>query len=131
MPGQWQDEGGNRILNILFGAQAVDTTLYLGLHMDAVPPLVSVALADLTEPTTGGYARIALTRGVWDINGSQADYAVQTFQASGADFGLIYGSFICTSLTGTTGILLSLDYLYSPIYVVNGKGIQIVPTITV
>ena len=129
MPGQWQNEGINRILNILFGAQAVDTTLYLGLHLNAAQPAVTAVLADLTEPSGHGYARLPLTRNAWVVSGNQASYAAQTFMASGGDFGLIYGSFICTSLTGTGGILLNLDYLYSPIYIATGKGIQIVPTI--
>lgn len=131
MPGQWQNLGINRVLNIIFGAQAVDAILYLGLHKNAVQPAATAVLAELTEPSVGGYARLYLTRNAWIISGTQAVYAAQTFTASGGDFGLIYGSFICTSLTGTSGVLLTLDYLYSPIYVAAAKGIQIVPTILV
>jgi hypothetical protein len=129
MPGQWQDEGKNRILNILFGAQAVDANLYLGLHLNATKPSTSVGLADLTEPFGDGYARIVLPRGGWVINGIQVTYDVKTFLAAGGDWGQIYGSFLCTVLTGTSGILLTLDYLDSPVYVADGKGIQVIPTI--
>lgn len=129
MPAQCHFEGSNRILAILLGAQAVDATLYLGLYLNTLQLANNATLASITEPAVGGYARLPLTRGSWNVQGNSANYAAQTFVPSGVDFGLIYGSFICTSLTGTAGILLYSDFLNSPIYVVAGKGIQIVPTI--
>lgn len=62
----------------------------------------ALALADLTEPTGGGYARKTLTDASWDNATTRvSSYAKQTFTATGgAMTGTIRGWFICTK--GTT-----------------------------
>ena len=62
-------EGLSRIADILFGAQAVDATLYLGIYKNATEPALADGLSGLTEPSGSGYARIPLTRGSWILLG--------------------------------------------------------------
>ncbi|MEW6385901.1 MAG: hypothetical protein AB1491_00070 [Thermodesulfobacteriota bacterium] len=127
---KWLNEGENRVLNILLGAQPVDGTLWLGLYKNTEEPAETVTLADMNEPAGFGYARKALTRGYWTIIDDYALYLEQTFLAQGGAWGNIYGYFICTVQSGTSGKLLALEHLDSPLNIEDGKGIKVVPKIT-
>jgi hypothetical protein len=120
-------EGLNRIVDILFGAQSVDATLYLGLYMNATEPALSAGLSGLTEPAGSGYARLPLTRGSWILVGALATYASQVFNNSGTNWGDIRGIFICTTVTGTSGKLLSVDHLAQAIAVADGESMTVLP----
>jgi hypothetical protein len=120
-------EGLNRIADILLGAQAVDATLYLGLYMNATEPALSAGLSGLTEPAGSGYARLPLTRGSWILVGALATYASQVFNNSGTNWGDIRGIFICTTVTGTSGKLLSVDHLAQAIAVADGESMTVLP----
>jgi len=110
MAGKLVDEGENRILNQLFGSTSFDTTLYLGIYTAPTSePPEDADLTDLTEPSSFGYARIALTRGSWTIVADAAGYAQQTFEASGGAWGNCYGYFICNVASGTAGQLLYVE----------------------
>lgn len=124
------DEGENRILNILFGSTAVDTTLYLGLYLESSEPAEDHTLSEITEPSGNGYERKALTRGSWTVVDSLASYAVQSFEATGA-WGDVYGYFIATSLDGTGYLLLVEDFSDGPYSITqNGESISVTPKIT-
>lgn len=125
------DQGENKILNILFGATAVDATLYLGLYLDTDEPAENDTLSSISEVAGGtGYARIALTRGTWNIVGDLADYAQQTFTASGGDWGDVYGYFICDVASGTSGNLFFVEQFTSaPFNVTEGSTVKITPRI--
>ena len=127
---KWMNEGETRLLQILFGAQAVDGTLYLGLYKDSVEPGEEATLATLTEPAGYGYARKPLTRGSWVITGDYATYPEVTFLANGGDWGGIWGYFIATTLTGTGGKLLAIEHLNQVLSILDTKGVKVVPKIT-
>lgn len=128
---KWMDEGETRVLQILLGSQPVDGAYYLGLYKNSAEPAESATLSDLTEVSGYGYTRKTLTRGSWTISGDQATFAEQTFLAQGGDWGNIYGYFICTALTGTSGKLMAIEHFDAPYNIVDGKGIKIVPKITI
>ena len=134
MSGKWVDEGENHVANILFGAISPDTTLYLGLYTAPISePAETAVIGDLTEPVGNGYARIALTRGSWVITDDLAEYAQQTFTASGGNWGDVYGYFICDSLTGISAVkLLAVEQFPTAPYTLNdGDFVKITPKITV
>ena len=120
-------EGLSRIADILFGAQAVDATLYLGIYKNATEPALTAGLSGLTEPSGSGYARIALTRGAWILLAGLATYASQAFNNAGTNWGNITGSFICTTVSGTSGVLLAVDHLAVAIPVADGESITVLP----
>ena len=130
---KWVDAGENRVANILFGAQAVDATLYLALYTSPTSePAETAVVNDLTEPSGGAYARIAVSRGTWTVTADAAAYAQQTFSATGAAWGNVYGYFICTTSSGTAGILLAVEnFSDGPYSIGNGDSVAITPTITV
>lgn len=130
---KWCDEGENRVAGILFGSTAVDATLYMGLYTSpTTEPAETAVVADLTEPSGGGYARIALTRGTWSVTASAAAYAQQTFTASGGAWGNVYGYFINTDSSGTAGKLLAVEHFSDgPYSIGDGDSIKISPTVTI
>lgn len=123
------DEGENRVLNILLGAQAVDANLYLGLYKNASEPLETATLASLTEVTGAGYARKTLARGSWTITNSIASFAKQTFGAAEESWGTVTGYFIATSSDGT-GKLLVVESFAEGVPVSTGSTIGIVANLT-
>ena len=129
MAGKWVDEGENRVADILFDDQAVDAFLYLGLYTDIAEPAETDALADLTEESGSGYARIRLDRGTWTIAADAASYAQQTFTAIAA-WGLVYGYFISTGPAAS--VLLCVEtFSDGPYNVGLGDSIKVTPKITV
>ena len=127
MPGKWNDEGEHRVLNILFEATAVEN-YYLGIFTapTSEPPETAV-VADLTEPSGNGYARLLLTRGAdWVVTLDEAVCAQKTFTAAGGDWGNCYGYFINTALTGTGGKMMACE-LFSdgPYNIVDGGEVKV------
>lgn len=130
---KWPDEAENRVANILFGSTAVDATLYLGLYTSPTSePAETAVVADLTEPSGSGYARITLTRGSWTVTSSAATYAQQTFTASGGAWGNVYGYFINTASSGTGGKLMAVEqFSNGPFNIGDGDSVKVTPSITV
>jgi hypothetical protein len=131
---KWVDAGENRVANILFRATAVDSSLYLALYtVPTSEPGETAVDTDLTEPSGGAYARIALSRGTWTVTGSAATYAQQTFAASGGAWGNVYGYFVSTGSSGTSsGVLLAVEnFSDGPYNIGDGDSIKITPSITV
>lgn len=124
------NEGEHRIADILFGIQAVDGELYLGIYKDAVEPAEDATIASLNEVSGFGYARKTLTRGTWVITDDEAVYTEQTFLASGGDWGDTYGYFIATS-SDDSGKLMSIEQFASARPIEDGKGLKITPKMTV
>ena len=130
---KWTDEGEHRTADILFGSQAVDATLYMGLFTDVTEPAETATLATITElPVASNYARIALTRGTWTVTNDYAQYAQQTFTATGGNWGSVYGYFICTGSSGTTGKLLGVETFSNGPYTINdGDSVRITPKVSI
>lgn len=123
MAGKWNDEGENRVLNILFEATSVEN-YYLGIYTaPAAEPAEADDVASLTEPVGNGYARQLLTRDTdWTVTADEAVAAQKTFTASGGDWGNCYGYFITTTLTGTGGPLMCCELFSDGPYNISDTG---------
>lgn len=110
MPGITPNEGENLINRILYQRDLADrdANLELGLFTNASVS-EATTLADITEPAAGGYARIDLTDASWTVSGDQSTYAQQVFNATGGNFGNVYGYFIATKAASGTPRLLHLE----------------------
>lgn len=88
------DQGANFVATSIFkGAINYEIGLFTNSSISA-----ATTHADLTEPTGGGYARIALSASNWVVTNNIASYPKQTFAASGSNIiGTIYGMFVCTN----------------------------------
>lgn len=124
------DEGEARIADILFGTQAVDGELYLGIYKDSSEPAEDATIASLNEVSGFDYARKTLTRGSWSLTGGEAEYAEQTFLASGGGWGITYGYFIATS-SDDSGKLIAVEQFSVGRDIEDGKGLKITPKFTV
>jgi hypothetical protein len=130
MSAKIMSEGIVRFLSILFGAQAVDASLYLGLYTNAIEPPVGYILDDLDELSiANGYSRKRLLRGGWTIANGFATYAVQTFLANGGNWGIVAGYFLATTMDNS-GKLIAVEHFDDPFTIVDGKGLKINPAIT-
>ena len=127
---KWVDEGENRVVDILFGTQAVDANTYLGLYTNTTEPAETANLAAITEPSGGAYGRKTLARGSWTISGDYAQYAQQTFTATGGAWGNVYGYFIATSVDATGKLLCVEHFTNGPYNVQDGGSVKITPKIT-
>jgi hypothetical protein len=108
--------------------------LYLGLFTAPTSePAEDATLADLTEPSAGGYARIALAYGDWTVSGTAPTQAVQpqkTFNCSGSAWGNVYGWFICNVASGTAGKLLMVGLVDGgPYNVPDGGAVKVTPKV--
>lgn len=128
---KWVDEGENWVGRCLFGSDTAPATLYLGIYTNTTEPAETANLAALTEPSGNGYARISLSKGSWSITNDLAEYAQQTFTATGA-WGNCYGYFLATSSDGT-GKLLGVEQFSNGPYNVqnNGDQIKVTPRVRV
>jgi len=126
---KWMDEGEALILDIFLGSVPVPGNLYLGLYkVPVTEPAEDLGLSGLTEPTGAGYERKALVKGTWVRDVDVSIYPTQTLLATGGNWGDIYGYFIATSLNNS-GKLVAICHFTSPLNVLDGKGIKIVPKI--
>jgi hypothetical protein len=126
------DEGEAEMGDIaLKGSPTAYDNLYLGLFTDASEPAEDATLAGLTEPASGGYARIAMAKADWTKSGSQFTMLQKTFNCSGAAWGNVYGYFICTVVSGTAGKLWAVE-LFSdgPYNVPDGGAVKVTPKLT-
>jgi len=123
------DEGINRISDILFGSQAVDASLYLGLYTNITEPVAASGLSTMQEHSGDGYARKTLSRGTWTVSGANASYAEQTFTASGGDWGDCYGYFIATSSDASGKLMCVEQFSDGPYSVDDTESVKISPII--
>jgi len=127
----WTDLGENWAADVLFGSRSPDTALSLGLYTaPTTEPGETAVIGDLTEPSGNGYARIDLNRGSWTISGDTAEYAEQTFTASGGDWGNVYGYFLATK--DTTPLLIAVEqFTNGPFNITDGSSIKITPRVRI
>lgn len=118
--------------NYLFkGADANrGTNLQLGLLTNSTMS-VSKVLADIVEPTGGGYARKTLTDASWVNTSGVMTYAIQTFSVTTTDYNLpVYGYFLVSS-NGSVPKLLAYEMdSNGPYTLVVGDQYDVTPTIT-
>lgn len=131
MAGKHTNEGENRMLNQLYGDESLDTNLYLGLYTDTEEPAEDITLATITElPVANGYARIAIAKGVaagdWTISDDLATADQKTFTCATANWGNVYGYFICTVASGTSGKILYVEHFSNgPYYIEVGDPVKV------
>jgi hypothetical protein len=109
MAGFTPNEGEKLIADLIYKRALTDrdADLELGLFTNS-SVAETTALADITEPTGTGYARITLTDASWTGAADVRAYAKQTFTAgAGGWTGSVYGYFIATK--GATPRLLHLE----------------------
>jgi hypothetical protein len=133
MAGLIPNDGENLIANMIFKNADANrgTSLQLGLFTNATGVDETLALASVTEPTGGTYARKTLADASWTVTADLASYALQTFTATGSAFtGSIYGYFIAT--TGTTPKLLAIEIdPAGPYTMAQNDAYDVTPNITV
>lgn len=132
MAGTFTTDGKIVAANLVF--KHVDgnrgTTLNLGLFTNASGLTAASVLADITVPTGDSYAPISLADGTWSIsNAGVASYSAQTFTATVAITGSVYGYYLST--TGTTPKLLAYELYGSAITFLTGDTYTVTPNITV
>jgi hypothetical protein len=134
MAGFTPNEGETLIANVLYKRTHADrdADLELGLFTNSSVS-ETTALANITEPTGTGYARITLTDGSWTITGDAASYAQQTFTGgAGGWSGSVYGYFIATKSAGGTARLLHIEVDSGGPYTINANDTyKITPNITI
>jgi hypothetical protein len=122
--------GRNQILNRIFKSTEAPSNFYIGLYTQTSEPVNTDTLGTVTELIGTGYSRIALAKSNWVISGSEASHPEITFTA-GANWGNVYGYFICDVESGTSGNLYFVEhFLDGPYYVLDTGNIHITPVIT-
>lgn len=126
------DEGEAEIGDISLKQASQYANLYLGLYTSPTSePAEDATLTSLTEPSTGGYARIALASGDWTKAGSVFTQVQKTFTASGAAWGNVYGYFICNVASGTAGKLWAVEqFSDGPYNVPDGGAVKVTAKMT-
>lgn len=132
MSGKWCDEGEHDILEVyLVGTPAFRDTLYLGLFTNTTEPAENATLASLTEPSGNGYARIALDHADWTVVADLATHVQKTFTSTPGAWGDIWGYFVCTVDSGTSGLLLGVEAFSGGKYTVGAGGsVKVTPKLT-
>jgi hypothetical protein len=119
MPGFLTDYTNNAILNLIFGAATYTptATLYLGLSQSS-----SNKGAILTEPTGGGYARVAIANTLDNFSvasaGTKSNTEAIKFPIPTGDWGTMLSLFIADSPTG--GNVLAMADLTRPKTIKSG-----------
>ena len=130
---KWCDEGETSVGNVYLKTTSA-VSKYLGLYTNSTEPAETASLSSLSEVTGSGYARIQLVDASWTEQATKGEFknVQQTFSASGSAWGSVYGYFIGTVATGTSGLLLAVENFSDGPYTVNdGWSIKITPTITI
>jgi hypothetical protein len=105
---------------LIAGATLLGSDLHAGLYVNAIAPSKVLTIADLVEPTYGGYARQAVVMGAVfrdPVNGISALSAALLWQETGAASAVtIQGIFY---VTGAGPSLLGIEPFPSPIPLVD------------
>lgn len=131
---KWCDEGETLVGDIVLRKDAV-TDFYLGLYTDTTEPAETATLTTITEVTVAnGYARILLTNTDWTEQATKGEYLniQKTFTANGGNWGNVYGYFLTTVASGTTGKLAEVEHFSDGPYDVNdGWSVKVTPKVTI
>lgn len=110
------DEGEQAILSAYFDTDlatfgAPPVNLHIGLDNRTTLAEADTLASLVTEPTTGGYARKAVSTATGFTLAQPADFYRATsltvsFTATGGNIGSVLNRFLCTAASGTAGKLL-------------------------
>lgn len=127
------NEGQQLVGNLVFKNTDANrgTSLQLGLFTNTTPLTVTSVLADVTEPTGGGYTRKTLADAEWAVDSNGVcTYAKQVFSAIGSAYNAdITGFFLAT--TGTAGKLLRFQIEDTAIQVAEDESYSVTPSIDI
>lgn len=131
MAGRWHDEGVENMFGCYFEGDT-RPSWYLGLFTAPTSqPAITVVLSGLTEPSGGGYARIQIHDVDWSYAAKVETAGQETFSCSGAAWGNVYGWFLCTVASGTSGKLLFTErFSDGPYNVPDGGSVKITAKVT-
>jgi len=130
---KWCNEGETQVGNIYL-KKDTQVDLYLGLYKNSSEPAEDATLANLTEHSGDGYARIALGAADWTEQAIKGVFEnlQKTFTADGGDWKNICGYFITDVLTGTAGKLIAVeDFSDGPCTVNDGWSVKVTPRVTI
>jgi hypothetical protein len=119
MAGFLTDYTNNKVLDLLFGATsyAPPGTVYLGLSLNA-----SNKGGNVTEPSGGGYARVALANNPTTFpaasGGTKSNSTAAAFPAPTANWGTVQSLFIADAPSG--GNVLAMADLATPKAITGG-----------
>jgi len=121
MSPKWCNEGETSVGNVYLKGQARPAGFYLGLYKNVTEPPEDAVVADLTEPVGNGYARIKLEDADWTELATKGVFEniQKIFEAVGGTWGVVYGYFVTTMLTGTTGLMINCEQFSDGPYTVN------------
>lgn len=133
MAGVWATEGKQVAANLVFIHADVNrgTTIQLGLFTNASGLSAASVLSAITEPTGASYSRISLADASWTVTAGLATYAAQTFTASVAITGTIYGYFLATTGTAPKLLAYEINTVAGPIAMNVNDTYTITPSIQV
>lgn len=128
---KWCDDAEQSVLEVYLKGSS-RPSFYLGLYTDPTSePAEDVALSAFTEPAGGGYARIQLQDADWTVVDDVATHTQKTFSASGAAWGNVYGYFICSVASGTSGLVFVVEqFSDGPYNVPDGGAVKITAKVT-
>lgn len=128
------DEGEQAILSAYFDTDAPGfgpppADLFIGLDNRATLAETDTLASLVTEPSTGGYARIAVstTTGftlTQPVDHYRATSTTVAFTATGGNIGTVTNRFLCTVDTGTAGLLLVSLALPDPLTINDGSTLN-------
>lgn len=130
---KWCNEGKSSIGDVYLRAQS-QPSFYLGLYANSDgEPAVGAIVDDLDEPSgANGYARIALADNEWTET-SQGTFTnlQKTFTCATADWGDVYGWFICTAASGVDCDLITVEqFTNAPHHIHVGDTEKVTPKLT-
>jgi hypothetical protein len=132
MAGVLTTDGKVIIANLAFKQSEPNCTqLYLGLFTNSSGLSSASVLSAITTPSGGGYASIALTNSSWTTTAGLAAYAAQTWTASGAVTGTIYGYYIFTAGTTPKLVGYEINTAAGPITMASGDTYAVTPNLQV
>lgn len=118
-------EGAKYALDMIYKGssphRSSGANLEIGLFVNTSGLSAGSVLADIVEPTAGGYARVDLTNASWDVSATSAAYAAVGFTASGTAFANdIMGYFIATKGTAAVALHIEIDSS-GPVTITDGS----------
>jgi hypothetical protein len=121
MVGFFTDYTNSKLLDMIFGSAVYPppATLYLGLSLSGANKS-----GRTSEPSSGGYARVALTNNATNfpaaIGGEKSNAVQVTFPAPTADWGTVQSLFVVDSSSG--GNVIAMADLTVPWTITSGSA---------
>lgn len=130
---KWCNEGETSVGDVYL-KNATQVLKYLGLYLNTTEPAEDATLTGITEPTWTGYVRIQLAEADWAEQATKGEFlhTQKTFSHGGGSGVQVYGYFICTVASGSSGKLLAVEHFSDGPYQVNPNwSVKVTPKVTI